>query len=640
MRNDFKRNTLSLYSLGQLIKFSGRDVKSDIGNLTSLISKVKKDPSENNINELKNFFEEFLKHVENIKKFDRKLEHQNIEKIENFIALVLNYKLFNFLLKDDIHDVRTKFFEIIDFVIKSLKDETRSERHLLHEKKPVGSFWNNLMNSDKKLARQEIKAGRLVDHLTSQEDNLYHQIVSSLHYIKDKKGKISHDEFHIISNLILDFVNVLKQEFILEFDVEQDAELEEFRFEKDLDDLKKLNNKELNSVLDKLKKNYFDLIKIDIKESKRMKRFESPNLKKDSKSIKKSIKNRLKSINPKKRVVALVTLMMSLIPQSLPAMDAKLENSYRNINQSIIEIKKLNLYDNPTFFRFADELDTFYHNIYFNFDRSITKEDINSKQFTKFVDNLKLMKNKFSSLDDNSSMTELKKTVNSLLKHIENRKEYLNKLEGTSQTKTIEESKPITEPVQQETKTEPVKKVETPNIINQKENITKYELYFCDLSGDLSGYGPNRNRIVEELLSFLNNLNTKNTKFLAYLSNNIHPFVAEDRENFRSKILSKINIGNPEPPNIAIDTKNIFEYLEKIKKYSSTINEINLNLFISRTFYTINSESFINKLVKYFKDNNFRGKINVNIYTSGYEVPNNKKINKIRGVNFYYLQED
>ena len=57
MRNDFKRSNFSLYSLGQLIKFSGRAVKSDVSNVNSLISKVKKDPSQDNINELKNFSE-------------------------------------------------------------------------------------------------------------------------------------------------------------------------------------------------------------------------------------------------------------------------------------------------------------------------------------------------------------------------------------------------------------------------------------------------------------------------------------------------------------------------------------------------------------------------------------------------------
>ena len=634
-RNDFKRNNLSLYSLGQLIKFSGRNVKSDVSNINSLISKVKKDPSQDNISELKNFFDEFLKHIEQIKKFDRKLEHQNVEKIENLIVLVLNYKLFNFLLKDEVHDVRSKFFEIIDFVIKSLKDETRSERHLLHEKRPVGSFWDNLMNSDKKLVRQEVKAGRLVDHLVAQEDNLYHQIVSSLNYIKDKKGKISHDEFHIISNLILDFVNVLKQEVALEFDVENESELEEYRIEKDLSELKKLNNKELNLTLDKLEKDYFSLIKNDVKETKRMKRFESSNLKKNLKMIKGSVKNVLKSIIPKKRVVALATLIMSLVPQALPAMDAKLNEGFNRVNQNIVEIKKLNSYDNPAFHKLSNELSTFYTNIYFKFDTTITKEDINSKQFREFVHNLKLMRNKLNPLGDDKPVTDLKKIIDNLLKRIENRKEYLNNLEETSSTENVEEAKPMTKPVQQEVKAEPVKKVEAQNIINQNENITKYELYFYDLSDPYEG----RDNIKLKAEYSCNNIDLKKTKFLAYLSNGSHPFIAEDIEHFRNKILFNISRGQPDPPTMAIDTKNIFKYIEKVNKYSSTINEINLNLFLSKTFYKIAGEPFVNKLVKFFKNNNFKGKINVNIYTFNYEIPNNKKLNKVKGVDFNYFNK-
>ncbi len=355
---EFKKNTISLWSLGHLMKMAGKDVKHKINEIHELVEEFKKnnDISSDKIKRLTELINSVLEDLENIKKYDRREEYKTIKNLHEFIMLFVGNYLFGLLTSDSKDFTKEQIENLINEVKKTITTERKNSKRILHNRKPKTiSFLDKIeqfVASDKHLAKDSVTESRLIDHLKDKDTDLLSQLTHSIHYLDAKNGRISHEEFHKIKEMILALIEGFRQEIHIEFDIDNDAELFEFRIESMLKELSKIKNEELHTALEKLNKTYFELIKRDAKEFRKMKN-SSFNL---IKNMMENFKHFLSKLNKfMLRFAFLVFLHQALATGTL---SAQIKNQNSGLDKISFEITQEDVSSNKLFNELEKEITT------------------------------------------------------------------------------------------------------------------------------------------------------------------------------------------------------------------------------------------------------------------------------------------
>jgi len=272
-KKQYKKITFSLRSLGHLIRISGRETKSNFSEMLKDIKEIGQGKYDN-LDNFENTVKDLIDSLEKIKRFARRLEFKESNTLRDVVHIALVNHVFSLIDKGVSRDAKAKLEEIVKDLSSALKDEVKNERRLLKGMTPRGGLWKSLLSSKKRISKQEIKEGRMLDHLANEEEGVYSQLVAAINYLAANKGKITAKESSQIGNLLVRFVSLVEEEFEVLFEVNLNAEVQESSIEKELDELEKIDNDKVKEVVKRLHDKYSKLITADLKEAKIMRREE------------------------------------------------------------------------------------------------------------------------------------------------------------------------------------------------------------------------------------------------------------------------------------------------------------------------------------------------------------------------------
>ncbi len=262
MTKEYKKITFSLRSLADLIRLSGKHSKEDFSTIEEDLNKIMnlKTPDDEfaqSINSLEETANKLLNHLEEIKTYASRLEYQISGKLTSILRALAQTKLLELLPRESEDEeakaIKQKVEEIIRFVNKKLNEQVTIEKRLLKGKKIKGHFWDKLINDNKRLAKQEKKAGSLLEALgDEEEDDAYEKVKKALQHIINSGGKISHEDFQAAAEAIITYLEVLEEEFKEIFKVEVDVELQQ---EELANELKELASEKTETNIEQVKLN-------------------------------------------------------------------------------------------------------------------------------------------------------------------------------------------------------------------------------------------------------------------------------------------------------------------------------------------------------------------------------------------------
>ncbi len=293
MTKQYKKLVFSLRSLADLIKVSGKRIKVEFSVIHSDLERIMDlstpdDRFEESLQEFEKNANLLLDQLEALKIYAEKMEYRTGNKLKHLIQLCAQVHLFKLVPQGDsaeekysANEIQIKLDQILKEVTKRLKEQVKIEKRLFKGKHLRGHFWTELVNSDKRLAKQEKHYGSLLESLGDDEIDAYEGVKRALQHIVNSDGQISHEDFNHAVQAILEYLKIVEEEFETLFDAEIDDELQESHLGDELDSLadepvsnevERRKRSMRTAVLLKIMRRYYSLMGRDFKEAKKLRR--------------------------------------------------------------------------------------------------------------------------------------------------------------------------------------------------------------------------------------------------------------------------------------------------------------------------------------------------------------------------------
>lgn len=261
-KNQFQRTKNSLTTLAHMVAVSGSQDSQESVEVLKAIEAVKKNQP-GAAEKLYDLYGKLQKHLEDIKKFGKKIEYQQVNKLKE----VLHLCAINNILSGTTKEKRAVLEKRVKLLLKKLRkgfdEQIKEEKKLLKKKHPEGSVWTHIISGPGTKVDGPILGDKLKT-VAQQEEELYNQIIKSL----PMPGTMYKFPFNInkekVSKLLIRYLALLELEFEHLFKIQLDVDVKESHVEKNLETAKNTFDAKARKIVNQLEKNYFAQISNDV----------------------------------------------------------------------------------------------------------------------------------------------------------------------------------------------------------------------------------------------------------------------------------------------------------------------------------------------------------------------------------------
>lgn len=218
---EYKRNTVSLLSLEELLRIAGKHSKRRLKRFRKLAGRcVKKGLSDQEFDELKSLGYDLLDELGRVRLLDEQGLYREIQTVGDLVEFLARTQIFSVIqqTKESYHDmdaVAGKFRELHLYINEVLAKERSDQHRLSRGKPPRMGFVKRLFHKPKKIAKDEVRKAVSLGHVMHQQKDDITKLQHAVAYIQEKTtaGKsISDHEFHEFAHLVVAVLDDIRLE--------------------------------------------------------------------------------------------------------------------------------------------------------------------------------------------------------------------------------------------------------------------------------------------------------------------------------------------------------------------------------------------------------------------------------------------